>query len=110
MKNDILELEITDITPEGFGVGRSDGKVYFVADTAIGDVAKCLVLKELKSHAFAKLLELVKPSKTRTEPQCPVAKKCGGCSLQHILYSAEAELKQNFVKQSFARICNMDIL
>lgn len=110
MKNDILELEITDITPEGFGVGRSDGKVYFVADTAVGDVAKCLVLKELKSHAFAKLLELVKPSKARTEPQCPVAKKCGGCSLQHILYSAEAELKQNFVKQSFARIGNMDIL
>ncbi len=109
MKNDILELEITDITPEGFGVGRSDGKVYFVADTAVGDVAKCLVLKELKSHAFAKAIELVKPSATRTEPRCAVSQKCGGCSLQHISYPAEAELKQNFVKQSFARIGNMDI-
>lgn len=30
-KNEILRLEITDITPEGAGVGRCDGYVLFVS-------------------------------------------------------------------------------
>ena len=109
MKNDIITLEITDITPEGFGVGRLDGKVYFVADTAIGDICDCLVLKELKSHSFAKLVNIKVPSNDRIEPNCAVCKRCGGCAFRHISYDAELKLKQNTVKQAFARIAKMDI-
>ena len=109
MKNDIITIEITDITPEGFGVGRADGRVYFVADTAIGDKCECLVLKELKSHSFAKLVNIVTPSPQRIEPDCAVCKKCGGCSYRHISYEAELEIKRNTVRQAFSRIAKMDI-
>ena len=109
MKNDIITLEITDITPEGFGVGRVDGKVYFVADTAIGDVCDCLVLKELKSHSFAKLVNIKTPSPDRADPDCAVCKRCGGCAFRHISYEAELKLKKNIVKQAFSRIAKMDI-
>lgn len=109
MKNDIITLEITDVTPEGFGVGRFDGKVYFVADTAIGDICDCLVLKELKSHSFAKLVNIKVASPDRTDPDCAVCKKCGGCAYRHIAYSAELELKKNTVRQAFSRIAKMDI-
>ena len=109
MKNDIISLEITDITPDGFGVGRYENKVVFVADTAIGDIISAKILKELKSHSFAKLEEILTPSPQRINPVCPVFSKCGGCSLQHISYSSELELKQSFVKQAFARIGGMDI-
>ena len=109
MKNDIITLEITDITPEGFGVGRVDGKVYFVADTAIGDICDCLVLKELKSHSFAKLVNIKAASPDRIEPDCSVCKRCGGCAFRHISYEAELRLKKNTVKQAFARIAKMDI-
>ena len=37
MKNDIITLEITDVTPEGFGVGRIDGKVYFTSPKRLKD-------------------------------------------------------------------------
>ncbi|MBR5779315.1 MAG: 23S rRNA (uracil(1939)-C(5))-methyltransferase RlmD [Clostridia bacterium] len=109
MKNDIITLEITDITPEGFGVGRVDGKVYFVADTAIGDICDCLVMKELKSHSFAKLVNIKSPSPDRIDPNCAVCKRCGGCAYRHISYEAELRLKKNIVKQAFARIAKMDI-
>ena len=109
MKNDIISLEITDITPEGFGVGRHDGKVVFVADTAVGDVIDALVLKELKSHSFAKAVNVKIPSPARIESDCPVSAKCGGCSLRHISYDAEKELKRNFVAQSLCRIGGLDI-
>ena len=109
MKNDIVRIEITDITPEGFGVGRFDGKVIFVADTAVGDVIDARILKETKSHSFGKIENLISLSADRIQSPCPVSSKCGGCCFSHISYDAELKLKQNFVKQAFARIGGMEI-
>ena len=71
MKNDIIQIEITDITPEGFGVGRNGGKVVFVADTAVGDVITAKILKETKSHSFGKALEVLTPSPCRIDSNVP---------------------------------------
>lgn len=109
MKNDVITIDITDLTPEGFGVGRHDGKVIFVSDTAVGDRCEVVIMKELKSHSFAKLLKIITPSPDRAEPDCEVCRQCGGCSFRHILYDAELKLKKNLVAQSFARIGGMDI-
>ncbi len=109
MKNDIIQLNITDLTPEGFGVGRIDGKVVFVADTAVGDIIEAKVLKELKNHSFAKVEKILTPSPDRIESDCSVSQKCGGCVFRHVSYDAELNLKRNIVKQAFSRIANMDI-
>ncbi len=109
MKNDVIKLNIQDITPEGFGVGRADGKVVFVANTAVGDVVEAVIVKELKSHSFAKLLSVLIPSQDRIESNCSVSNRCGGCVFRHISYDAELKIKQNTVKQAFARIAKMDI-
>jgi len=109
MKNDIVKLDITDITPEGFGVGRVDGKVFFVADTAIGDSIEALVLKELKKHSFAKVKNIISPSKDRINPDCDVSGKCGSCVFRHMSYSAELEWKRSLVSNAFSRIGGMDI-
>ncbi len=109
MKNDIINLEITDITPEGFGVGRRDGKVYFVSDTAVGDKIQALVLKELKNRSFAKVQKILESSPFRIQSDCEVSQKCGGCTFRHISYDAELDLKRSFVGQCFSRIGGMDI-
>ncbi len=109
MKNDIITLDITDITPEGFGVGRFDNKVVFVADTAVGDRIEALVMKELKSHSFAKLQKIIDPSPDRIGSDCEISQKCGGCALRHISYDAELRLKQNIVRQAFSRIGKLDV-
>ena len=109
MKNDIITLEIIDITPEGFGVGRHDGKVVFVADTAVGDKIEGLVLKELKNRTFAKLQKILEPSPDRITSDCDISQKCGGCSFRHISYDSELKLKQSFVKNALNRIGNIDI-
>lgn len=109
MKNDIITLEITDITPEGFGVGRYENKVVFIADTAIGDTVEALVLKELKSHSFAKVQNIITKSPDRIESDCTISQKCGGCAFRHITYGSELRLKKSIVKQAFSRIGKMDI-
>ena len=109
MKNDVITIDITDLTFEGFGVGRHDGKVIFVADTAVGDRCEVLVMKELKSHSFARLLNVIEPSKDRITPDCEVCRKCGGCSFRHISYDAELELKKRTVKEAFSRIGGFEV-
>lgn len=109
MKNEVITTEITDLTPEGFGVGRHENKVIFIADTAVGDTVEALVLKELKSHSFAKIQKLLTPSPDRIDPDCEISQKCGGCAFRHITYESELKLKQSIVKQAFSRIGKMDI-
>ena len=108
-KNDVITLEITDITHEGSGIGKYEGQAVFVANTAVGDTIKAHILKVNKNYAFAKCEQLITPSKHRTDVDCGVFARCGGCVFRHINYSAEAELKRNRVMQTMKRLGKVEI-
>ena len=108
-KNDLLTLTVTDLTNEGMGVAKHDGYVLFIPKTAIGDVIEARVLKVLSSHGFAKCEKIITPSETRTETDCPVFTKCGGCLFRHIRYDAELAIKKSWVDEHFHRIGKLDI-
>ena len=103
-KNQLVTLEITDITEEGNGVGKLDGFTLFVPGTAVGDKISARVVKVQKSFGYAIVEELLCPGPGRIEPDCPVYRPCGGCCLRHITYDAELSLKQNWVEQHLRRI------
>ena len=107
-KNDIITLQITDITHEGSGVGKYDGMAIFVPLTAVGDVVTAKILKVKKNYAFAKAEQIINPSPDRIEPDCPVFNRCGGCVLRHIRYKSECLIKQNRVAQTMHRIGKTD--
>ena len=92
-KNDIIELEITDITHEGSGVGKYEGLAIFVPMTAVGDKIFARILKVKKNYAFAKCEKIIAPSKHRIDIDCGVFARCGGCVFRHINYKTECELK-----------------
>ena len=108
-KNDIVKIEITDLTAEGMGVGKHEGYVLFVPKTAIGDVIMARVLKPLKSHGFAKCEQILTKSADRVDVDCPVFTKCGGCLFRHISYEAELKMKKSWVDEHFRRIAKLDI-
>ena len=106
-KNDLVVLEITDLTEEGQGVGKCDGLVFFVKDSVMGDVVEARILKVKKNYAYAKVEKLLKPSPYRIAPLCPVAGKCGGCQLQHLSYEKELAWKEDRIAQSLIRIAGI---
>ena len=106
-KNDLVILEIMDLTEEGQGVGKKDGLVFFVKDSVMGDVVEARILKVKKNYAYAKVEKLVKPSPHRIVPLCPVAGKCGGCQLQHLSYEKELAWKEDRIAQSLIRIAGI---
>lgn len=111
-KNDIVTVEIEDMSSEGQGIGivRDEstggacGFVLFIKDTVIGDVAEVKVIKTKKSYGYARMVRLITPSKDRVEARCPVARQCGGCQLQEMNYAAQLIFKQNKVKNNLKRI------
>ena len=106
-KNDLVVLEITDLTEEGQGVGKCDGLVFFVKGTVMGDVVEARILKVKKNYAYAKVEKLLQASPYRVTPLCPVAGKCGGCQLQHLSYEKELAWKEDRIAQSLIRIAGI---
>ena len=106
-KNDLIRLEITDLTEEGQGVGKKDGLVFFVKDSVMGDLVEARILKVKKNYAYAKVEKLLEASPYRITPLCPVAGKCGGCQLQHLSYEKELAWKEDRIAQSMIRIAGL---
>ncbi len=103
-KNDRIELVIEDMSIDGEGVGKADGFTFFVKDTVPGDRVTATVMKLKKSYGYAKLQEILHPSPDRVPASCPVAKQCGGCTLQEMSYPAQLRFKETMVRNALLRI------
>lgn len=103
-KNQTVELDITGQGHEGEGVGRHEGFTVFVPGAIAGERVRAKIVKVQKSYAYARLMEVIEPSKYRTTPPCPVYRRCGGCHLQHMTYEGQLEHKRQVVIDALTRI------
>ena len=103
-KDDIVTLEIEDMGADGEGIGKDGGFTFFVKDAVIGDYIEAKVMKVKKGYAYARLMNIIKPSARRTSPICPYHRQCGGCQLQALDYEAQLAFKENKVINDLSRI------
>lgn len=97
-KNKEYIVEIIDNGFEGEGIAKVDNFTIFVPGAIKGEKIKILIVKVLSSHAFGKILEIIKKSDARQEADCTTYKRCGGCNMRHIKYEETLEMKQNAVQ------------
>lgn len=108
-KNQEHTVTIEGYGEGGMGVARIDGHVVFVHGALRGEKCRVLILKTLKSVAFAKVLEVIEPSSERITPDCPYFPRCGGCTYRHIRYEEELRLKKQRVQDNLSRIGGSDV-
>jgi len=108
VKNELYDLDIVSIGSNGEGVGRIDGFAIFVRGALPGDRIKTRIIKAKKNFGIGIIVRILKNSKDRVEPICPVAKQCGGCSLQHLSYEAQLAYKENLICESLVRLGGLD--
>lgn len=101
---DLLEVTIEDLSSEGKGIVKSNGKVIFVEEGVPGDIVNIQVRKSHKNFETAKILQMLSPSKHRQEPYCGHYALCGGCKIQHLQYSEQLVWKQSVVVNALERI------
>lgn len=110
---DILELTVTETGMNGEGVARHDGLVLFVPLTLVGEIVRVQVKEVKKNFAVARVIKLLRPSPERVEPACPIFYRCGGCEMQHIVYSAHGAIKQRMVQDCMRKAsldCTVDAI
>lgn len=106
----VEDILITGLAEKGRGVGRdAGGKVYFIKDTAPGDIVDAQVFRARKGFVEAFVTRYKHYSPDRAQPFCPHFDYCGGCSFQHIQYSMQLAEKQRMVSDAFRRIGHLDV-
>ena len=103
-KNEKIIVKIEDIGVNGEGIGKVEGYTLFVKDAIIGDTVEAVITKPKKNYAYAKMINIIEPSKHRVPAKCPVARQCGGCQIQELSYEAQLEFKNKKVRGNLERI------
>ena len=80
------------------GIAKIDNFTIFIPNTIKGERVRIMIVKVLSSHAFGKLIEILKASPVRETEDCQTYKRCGGCNLRHLKYSETLKIKQNSVQ------------
>ena len=107
-KGQIVQIEIEDISDQGQGIGKAEGMAIFVGGVTLGDKVTVELTKIKKRYAFAKLIEINKPSQYKVKPVCQYQSQCGGCPLMNTSYQGQLVLKEKHVKDRLSRLGGLD--
>lgn len=94
-----VELFIDDLAHDGRGVAKSNGKTVFVTAALPGETVSAQLINRRSKFDEAKTLSVLVSAEDRVEAQCPHFDICGGCSLQHMEWTAQINFKANLLKQ-----------
>ena len=99
-----VELEITDMTDDGKGLGRLSGLAIFVAGAVPGDKVSTRITRLKKRYALAETITLLEASAARVQPPCPYYQDCGGCSMLELSYDEQLRIKRKNIITKLERI------
>ena len=101
-------VTITNLSLEGRGVARLEGKTLFVDGALPGEQVRVQITQRHKRYDEARLLEILDPSGERREPPCPYYGHCGGCQLQHLAPQAQLRYKEALVLDQLQRFADLE--
>jgi 23S rRNA (uracil1939-C5)-methyltransferase len=107
---EIFTAPVEHIAAGGAGILTYKGQSIFMDFTAPGDMATGRIIEEKKGWARAELVELAEASLQRVSPPCPLYRQCGGCSLQHLSYTAQVREKSLIVQEALRRIGGFSLI
>jgi len=99
-----LELDITDLSHDGRGVARHEGKAVFVTGALPGEKVRAKVQVSRRQFDEGSTVEVLESSPDRVAPKCAHFGVCGGCALQHLAPAAQIAAKQHTLAENFERI------
>jgi 23S rRNA (uracil1939-C5)-methyltransferase len=99
-----VAASVVDLTHEGVGVARVDGKTVFIDQALPGEEVQFVYTQRKRNYDHGKLHHIDKASPLRVAPLCPHFGVCGGCSLQHLQPEQQIHLKQKILLDNLERI------
>ena len=106
-KNEIVTVEIVDLTHEGAGVAKVDGLVFFVENALPGEIIRMRVLKVNKKIGYGKVEEYLEKSPHRNEELDLAYLRSGIADLGHLAYPEQLKFKAKQVKDSLYKMAGI---
>lgn len=97
-KNEEYDVDIIDYGANGEGIAKINNFTIFINGAIKGEKCKIHIVKVLKSYGYGKIIEILKKSEKRREPDCELFNMCGGCDLRHLEYDETLRIKQEKVQ------------
>jgi 23S rRNA (uracil1939-C5)-methyltransferase len=102
-KNEVT-LDIDALSYGPYGIGRIDGRVLMVPQTAPGDKIVARVVEAKERFSIGEAVRVISASPARRAAPCPYIRECGGCPWQHLSYKTQLAAKQQSVDDALRRI------
>ena len=106
-KNDVIELEIVDLSHDGAGVAKAEGVVFFVENTLPTECIRMRILKVNKKIGFGKVEAYLTKSIYRNEDVDVAYLRTGIADLEHLKYSEQLKFKTKKVRDSLYKIAGI---
>lgn len=106
-KNDVIDVEIVDLTHEGQGVAKHDGLVFFVDNALPSEQIAMRVLKVKKNVGFGKVESYHKLSPHRNQALDTTYLRTGIADLGHLTYDQQLIFKKKQVETALAKIAGI---
>ncbi|UTH74144.1 23S rRNA (uracil(1939)-C(5))-methyltransferase RlmD [Chromobacterium sp. IIBBL 290-4] len=95
---------VESLDHEGRGVAHVDGKTIFIDGALPYEKVIYSSYRKKPSYENAQTSAVLKESFMRAEPRCPHFGVCGGCSMQHVEFTAQVAIKQRVLEDNLNRI------
>lgn len=103
MKTEVFSAYVPEMNTLGNGICKQEGCVVFCVGAVDGDQIQAQIVEQRKNYKIAKIVSCDEPSPHRCVPECPAFGSCGGCTLRHITYEHEVEIKKASVEAALRR-------
>lgn len=102
-----IEVVIEDLSHDGRGIARVNGKVMFVNGALPGERVVVKHTGGNKNFEEGMTVEVLEASKDRVDAKCQFYDVCNGCTMMHLAPEKQIEFKQNTLKQNLLKMAKL---
>jgi 23S rRNA (uracil1939-C5)-methyltransferase len=102
-----IEVVIEDLSHDGRGIARVNGKVMFVNGALPGERVVVKHTGGNKNFEEGLTIEVLEASDDRVVAQCQFYDVCNGCTMMHLAPEKQIEFKQNTLKQNLLKMAKL---
>ena len=103
-----IEVVIEDLSHDGRGIARVNGKVMFVNGALPGEKVMVKHTGGNKNFEEGLVTEVLEASEGRVDAKCQYYDICNGCTMMHLAPAKQIEFKQNTLKQNLIKMAKIE--
>ena len=107
----ILDVEITGLDDEGYGIAASETHPLRISGALPGDTVRAVIDHVAQRIAFGHVKKILTPSSSRSKrPPCNDSGHCLGCPLIAMKYRNQTEWKQQYIQKQLRQYRELDTI